>query len=102
MTLQAQLRLIAIITLLSLSGVILFAVIQLGMLRTTFEQYQKQQMFAANLSAIKSEALAISRADPILQETWLRLSELYRKTGSDEKAVFAEKTANSMIKPTLP
>ncbi len=40
--------------------------------------------------------------DPILQETWLRLSELYRKTGSDEKAVFAEKTANSMIKPTLP
>ncbi|MDO8351573.1 MAG: methyl-accepting chemotaxis protein [Gallionella sp.] len=69
MTLQAQLRLIAIITLLSLSGVILFAVIQLDLLRDNFGQYQRQQMFAANLSAIKSEALAISRADPILQET---------------------------------
>ncbi|MFA6970040.1 MAG: methyl-accepting chemotaxis protein [Gallionella sp.] len=69
MTLQAQLRLIAIITLLSLSGVIVFAVIQLSMLRNTFDQYQNQQIFAANLSAIKSEALAISRADPILQET---------------------------------
>ncbi|MDP1940930.1 MAG: methyl-accepting chemotaxis protein [Gallionella sp.] len=79
MTLQAQLRLIAIITLLSLSGVILFAVIQLGMLRTTFDQYQKQQMFAANLSAIKSEALAISRADPILQETEHTLASADKK-----------------------
>ncbi|MCX7192470.1 MAG: methyl-accepting chemotaxis protein [Proteobacteria bacterium] len=69
MTLQAQLRLIAIITLISLSGVVIFAVIQLSMLRNTFDQYQNQQVYAANLSAIKSEALAISRADPILQET---------------------------------
>lgn len=69
MTLQSQLRLIALITLISLSGVIIFAVIQLSMLRNTFDQYQNQQIFAANLSAIKSEALAISRADPILQET---------------------------------
>lgn len=69
MTLQAQLRLIAVITLLSLSGVIVFAVIQLSMLRNTFDQYQSQQVFSANLSAIKSEALAVSRADPILQET---------------------------------
>lgn len=69
MTLQAQLRLIAIITLLSLSGVILLAVIQLGMLRSTFNQYQNQQIFAANLSTIKSEALSIVRADPILQTT---------------------------------
>lgn len=74
MTLQAQLRLIAIITLLSLSGVIVFAVIQLSMLSKTFDQYQDRQLFAANLSAIKSEALAISRADPILKETEQKLA----------------------------
>lgn len=69
MTLQAQLRLIAIITLISLSGVIISAVIQLSMLRDTFKQYQNQQVYANNLSAIKSESLAISRADPILAQT---------------------------------
>lgn len=74
MTLQAQLRLIAVITLLSLSGVIIFAVVQLSLLRNSFDQYQNQQVFAANLSAIKSEALAISRADPILQETEHKLA----------------------------
>ncbi len=74
MTLQAQLRLIAIVTLISLSGVIVFAVIQLAQLRYTFDQYQGLQVFAANLSAIKSEALAISRADPILQETEQKLA----------------------------
>jgi len=67
--LQAQLRLIAIITLISLSGVILFAVTQLSHLRNSFEQYQNQQVYASNLSAIKSEALSISRADPMLLET---------------------------------
>lgn len=79
MTLQAQLRLIAIITLLSLSGVIISAVIQLSLLRDTFAQYQNQQIFAANLSAIKSEALAISRADPILGETEQQLAVADKK-----------------------
>lgn len=79
MTLQAQLRLIALITLASLSGVIIFAVVQLSLLRTTFDQYQNRQVYAANLSAIKSEALAISRADPILRETEQQL------TAADEK-----------------
>ncbi len=79
MTLQSQLRLIALITLISLSGVIVFAVVQLSMLRSTFDQYQNQQIFAANLSAIKSEALAISRADPILQETEKTLAAADKK-----------------------
>lgn len=79
MTLQVQLRLIALITLISLSGVIIFAVVQLSMLRSAFDQYQNQQVFASNLSAIKSEVLAISRADPILQETGRELAETDRK-----------------------
>ncbi|MFA6202845.1 MAG: methyl-accepting chemotaxis protein [Gallionella sp.] len=74
MTLQAQLRLIALITLICLSGVVIFAVIQLSWLRNSFDQYQNQQVFSANLSAIKSEALSISRADPILQETSQKLA----------------------------
>lgn len=74
MTLQAQLRLIALITLASLSGVIIFSAVQLSMLRSAFDQYQKQQIFSANLSVIKSEALSISRADPMLQETEQKLA----------------------------
>lgn len=79
MTLQAQLRLIALITLLSLSGVIVFTVVQLSSLKKTFDQYQSRQIFSANLSAVKSEALAISRADPMLLETAQRLKTADQK-----------------------
>jgi methyl-accepting chemotaxis protein len=79
MTLQARQRIIAIITLLSLSGVILFAAIQLGALKNTFGQYQNRQLFSASLSAIKSEALSISRADPMLLETAEKLKSTDRK-----------------------
>ncbi|MFA7399458.1 MAG: hypothetical protein WCZ98_03140 [Sideroxydans sp.] len=40
MTLQAQLRLIAFITMFSLTGVIIFSVIQLDSLRNTFNDYE--------------------------------------------------------------
>ena len=69
MSLQAQLRLIAAITALSLLGVILFSVVQLGTLRSEFEQYQARQTFAGNLAQVKSISLSISRSDPILAET---------------------------------
>ena len=69
MSLQAQLRLIATITALSLLAVILFSVVQLGMLRSEFSQYQARQTFAGNLAQIKSISLAVSRSDPILAET---------------------------------
>jgi len=73
MTLQSQLRLIAFITMLSLVGVIIFSIIQLTLLKDTFGQYQQRQSLAAHLSTIKSEALAISRADPMLMETESKL-----------------------------
>ena len=79
MTLQAQLRLIALITLLSLSGVIVFTVVQLSSLKKTFDQYQSRQIFSASLSAVKSEALAISRADPMLMETADKLKATDKK-----------------------
>ena len=69
MTLQSQLRLIAFITMLSLVGVIIFSIIQLTLLKDTFSQYQQRQSLAAHLSTIKSEALSISRADPMLMGT---------------------------------
>ncbi|MCK9200038.1 MAG: methyl-accepting chemotaxis protein [Gallionella sp.] len=69
MSLQAQLRLIAAITAMSLLGVILFSVVQLGTLRSEFSQYQARQTFAGNLAQIKSLALTASRSDPILAET---------------------------------
>ncbi|HCI13161.1 MAG: hypothetical protein A2063_06710 [Gallionellales bacterium GWA2_60_142] len=69
MSLQAQLRLIAAITALSLLGVILFSVVQLGTLRSEFSQYQARQTFAGNLAQIKSLSLSVSRSDPILAET---------------------------------
>lgn len=75
MTLQTQLRLIAVVTLLSLGAVIIFAIAQLSLLRSEFGNYRTQQSFSDNLNAIKSEALAISRADPILPETETRLNE---------------------------
>ena len=69
MSLQAQLRLIAAITALSLLGVILFSVVQLGTLRSEFAQYQARQTFAGNLAQVKSLSLSVSRSDPILEET---------------------------------
>jgi methyl-accepting chemotaxis protein len=74
MTLQSQLRLIAFITLLSLAGVIIFSVIQLSSLRNVFNEYEKRQSLSAHLSTIKSEALSILRADPMLVETEQRLT----------------------------
>ena len=74
MSLQAQLRLIAAITILSMLGVIVFSVVQLGTLRSEFDQYQARQTFVGNLAQIKSAALAISRSDPILAETETRLA----------------------------
>ncbi|MDD2684582.1 MAG: methyl-accepting chemotaxis protein [Gallionella sp.] len=73
MTLQAQLRLIAIVTLLSLGGVIVYSIIQLGLLRGDFDRYRNQQLFSDNLAAIKSEALAVSRLDPMLIESEAKL-----------------------------
>lgn len=74
MSLQAQLRLIAAITALSMLGVIVFSIIQLGTLRSEFSQYQSRQTFAGNLAQIKSIALSVSRSDPILAETEARLA----------------------------
>jgi len=74
MTLQAQLRLIAFITMFSLTCVIVFAVIQLGTLRHTFNEYEARQALSTHLATIKGEALAILRADPILVETEQRLA----------------------------
>ncbi|HXU92799.1 MAG TPA: methyl-accepting chemotaxis protein [Gallionella sp.] len=74
MSLQAQLRLIAAITALSMLGVIVFSVVQLGTLRNEFSQYQARQTFAGNLAQIKSIALSVSRSDPILAETEARLA----------------------------
>lgn len=73
MTLQAQLRLIALITMFSLTGVIIFSVIQLGSLRSAFNDYEVRQTLSTQLSTIKSEALSILRADPMLFETEQRL-----------------------------
>lgn len=73
MTLQAQLRLIAFITLFSLTGVIIFSVIQLGSLRQTFNEYEARQALSTHLSTIKGEALSILRADPMLVETEQKL-----------------------------
>jgi methyl-accepting chemotaxis protein len=75
MSLQAQLRLIAAITILSMVGVIVFSIVQLGTLHGEFDQYQTRQTFAGNLAQIKSSALAISRSDPILAETETRLAD---------------------------
>ncbi len=69
MSLQAQLRLIAAITALSMLGVIVFSIVQLGTLRGEFGQYQSRQTFAGSLAQIKSAALSFSRSDPILVET---------------------------------
>lgn len=74
MTLQAQLRLIAFITLLSLTGVIIFSIIQLSSLRETFHDYEVRQALSTHLSTIKAEALSILRADPMLVETEQRLT----------------------------
>lgn len=74
MTLQAQLRFIAFITMLSLTGVIIFSVIQLGSLRQTFNEYEARQALSTHLSTIKGEALSILRADPMLVETEQKLS----------------------------
>lgn len=75
MTLQTQLRLIAAIALISQTGVIVFAVTQLHRLQGDFSDYQASQIFSRNLAEIKSEALTISRADPILPETGKRLEK---------------------------
>jgi methyl-accepting chemotaxis protein len=78
MTLQSQLRLIAALTLLSLTGVVVFAVIQLQRLQTDFNNYQSRQVLTRNLAEIKSLALTISRADPILAETGTQLDDSRR------------------------
>jgi methyl-accepting chemotaxis protein len=75
MTLQTQLRLIAAITLFSLIGVIVFAVIQLQHMRSDFVSYQDSQAFTRDLAEIKSAALTVSRADPILLETVSQLAD---------------------------
>ena len=94
MTLQAQLRLIAFITMFSLTGVIIFSVIQLDSLRNTFNDYEVRQTLSTQLSTIKSEALSILRADPMLFETEKKLrlvdSKVLALHGETLKSVIAE------------
>lgn len=75
MTLQTQLRLIAAVTLLSLTGVVIFSVIQLKRLQGDFDNYQVRQVLTRNLAEIKSESLGISRSDPVLTETATLLAQ---------------------------
>jgi len=69
MTLQQQLRLLAAITLISLSAVVFFSATQLLTLQSTFENYQTRQQLILGLAEIKSTALGISRLDPVLPDT---------------------------------
>lgn len=101
MTLQAQLRLIAFITMLSLTGVIIFSVIQLGTLRNTFNHYEVRQTLSTQLSTIKSEALSILRADPMLFETEKRLRTVDSKVlalhGEALKSAIAEEDRAKLV-----
>jgi methyl-accepting chemotaxis protein len=101
MTLQAQLRLIAFITMFSLTGVIIFSVIQLGSLRNTFNEYEVRQTLSTQLSTIKSEALSILRADPMLFETEKKLrlvdSKVVALHSETLRSVFAEEDRSKLV-----
>lgn len=104
MSLQTQLRLIAAITVLSLLGVIVFSVVQLGALRNEFAQYQARQTFAGSLAQIKSTALSVSRSDPILPETETKLGAADKQTQilhRDASAVAPAEIDSAQLKQIL-
>jgi methyl-accepting chemotaxis protein len=79
MTLHSQLRWINLITLISLSGVMIFTLVNLKMLSSEFTHYQNHQLTEKNLLQIKAAALAISRADPIVDKTYDQLKAADRE-----------------------
>ncbi|MBI5006251.1 MAG: methyl-accepting chemotaxis protein [Nitrosomonadales bacterium] len=75
LTLQRQLRLMTAISLLGMSAVICFVMLNLYQLRNEFGAYQSLQLTDKNLIEIKATALAASRGDPILGETAVQLAQ---------------------------
>ena len=63
------------VTVAGLLVVIVFIVVSLGQLRQEFDVYQAKQSTDKNLIEIKSTALSIARADPILLETKEKLAQ---------------------------
>ncbi|MEW5904391.1 MAG: methyl-accepting chemotaxis protein [Pseudomonadota bacterium] len=75
LTLQHQLRLMTGLSLLGMLAVIVFVALNLNHLRQEFRGFQALQGTDKSLIEIKATALAVSRADPILQETEEQLKQ---------------------------
>ena len=75
LTLQNQLRLMSGTSLLGMLAVIVFLMINVNQLRHEFKNYQSMQTMDKSLIEIKANALAISRADPILMESEAQLEQ---------------------------
>ena len=75
LSLQNQLRLLTALSLLGMLAVIVFVMINLSQLRQEFRSYQSLQTIDKSLIEIKATALAVSRADPILEESGLQLKQ---------------------------
>jgi methyl-accepting chemotaxis protein len=75
MTLQNQLRLMTLATIVGLVIVILVVTVNLSKLQREFDIYQSRQAIDKSLIEIKATALFIARADPILPDTRERLQK---------------------------
>jgi methyl-accepting chemotaxis protein len=75
MTLQNQLRLMTMATIVGLMIVIIVVTVNLSKLQRNFAIYQSRQSIDKSLIEIKATALFIARADPILSDTRERLQK---------------------------
>jgi methyl-accepting chemotaxis protein len=75
LTLQHQLRLMTGLSLLGMLAVIVFVMLNLSQLRQEFRSYQSLQTLDKSLIEVKATALAVSRADPILEESGVQLKQ---------------------------
>lgn len=82
MSLQSQLRVISIVTILPLIGVIALVAITLNQLRHDLDSYQQFQLASQKLLSIKADALSMARADPIFPDTATQLAGVDKRIGA--------------------
>ncbi|MDN3577131.1 methyl-accepting chemotaxis protein [Chitinimonas viridis] len=95
-SLSKQLMLVSLVTVAVLAVAIFMTAQRVTSLRAKVQQLEQGQMIVTRLLTIKSTALAVSRADPVMPETKQRLDEANRQIVASTAALLDSMEADAV------